>query len=160
MVLDINDKDNYGCTVVHRMASEERTQLLAWVSEKQDVNIRVRNFNGITPMWLACKRGNIAIVKMLFKMGESLHDRAYENWSEGQSPYDAASTSKHEELAEMLRHRTMVRCVDGKKEVWSLKELAKETVRNKRAEERTNIWPKIQQLELPKALKAYLIEFV
>ena len=156
--IDVNDRDNFGCTVLHRIASEERSSLLDWVADRKDIEIRVRNDNNQTPMWLACKRGNIGMVRVLYKMGETFHNSAYSRWSGGQSPFDIASTNGHVELALTLKHQAKDRQVNGLREVRSLKESAKIAIREGLAERGTNIWPGVQQLGLPRQLVSYLVE--
>lgn len=156
--LNLNQKDNYGCTILHSIAAAERKGVMEYASKVEGLKVRVENLNSLTPMWIACKRGNMEMVKMLYKMGESLKIKAYLRWSSGQTPYDIASTNGHAELASLIRVNTEGERVDGKRQVRSLKWCAKETIREQIAKGGTNIWPKILSLELPKTLKEYLGE--
>ena len=98
------------------------------------------------------------MVRVLYKMGETFHNSAYSRWSEGQSPFDIASTNGHVELALILKHQAKDRQVNGLREVRSLKESAKIAIREGLAERGTNIWPGVQQLGLPRQLVSYLVE--
>ena len=139
------------------MASEEREEVMYWATEVKDVRIRLRNHYGQSDTWLACKQGNLTILEYLYKMGESLHGNAYEfPGASGQSPYDIASTNQHEDVAKLVQANTG----EGNKvrEANSLRWYAKNAIREALAQDGRNIWPKVNELELPKALKTYLVE--
>ena len=155
--LDVQQPDSFGTTLLHRLASEEREEVLRWTLENEDIRIRVSNCNGQTAMWLACKRGNMNSLKGLYKMGESFVGSAYAAPGEsGQSPFDIASTNQREEVASLVQSYTGEGL--NKHKVRDLRWLSKETVREAIAQQGTNIWPKVQRLELPTSLKAYLVE--
>ena len=117
----------------------------------------MRNCNGQSAMWLACKRGNMESVRMLYKMGETFVGNAYEfPGGTGQSPFDIASTNQREEIASLVQMYTGEGLT--KRKARDLRWLARETVREAMAGQGTNIWPKVQQLELPTSLKAFLVE--
>ena len=155
--LPIGQSDNFGTTLLHRLASEQRAEVLNWAVEEEKVHIRTKNQNGQSAMWLACKRGNIDVVRLVYKFGESFSGSAYESpGASGQSAYDIASTSNHVDVLKLVQMHTG----EGKtiRNAHSLKFLSKETIRNALAHGKTNIWPKIKDLELPRTLKAYLGE--
>ena len=155
--LKVNQGDKFGTTLLHRLASEQKEKVLEWVSEHEGIPVRVKNQNGQTATWLACKRGNVKVIRLLYKMGETFTGCAYAcPGAPGQSPFDIASTNQHAEVAKLVQEQTGEGLKE--KEVRPLLKLAKEATREGLARGGVNIWPKVKTLELPRSLKRYLVE--
>ena len=158
--LKINQRDNYGNGLLHRIAAEEREIVMQWASLKKHIRIRVKNQNGQSPMWLAAKRGNIKIMRLLFKMGETCREEALEHSSgERMTMLQYAESRGQGDVAFMIRQEIGgEKTMDGEQNPRSLMELAKGEIRDCLARQGVNIMGKVSKLPLPRVMQDYLLQ--
>ena len=158
--LQINLIDNYGNGILHRIAAEERENIMQWASNEGRIRIRGKNQNGQSPMWLAAKRGNIKIMRLLYKMGETCREEALDHRNgERMTMLQYAESRGQGAVAFMIQQEIGgEKTMQGKQNTKSLMELAKGEIRDCLAMQRVNIIPKVQQLPLPKVMQDYLLE--
>ena len=63
--------------MLQRVASDERITIIRCMVTRGNIWIRRGNSNDQTPIWLAVKRRNMAALRLLYAMGESLRGEAY-----------------------------------------------------------------------------------
>ena len=161
--LELNLVDHYGNSLLHRMASEERIQVLKWASQNPNFKIRVRNASDQTAMWLGTKRGNVEIIKILYSMGETVQDEAMEYHGCGyrRSLIQCAEYRDRKEVVEIIKREIEgEKTEEGNYAPKRLSALAKGVIRECLAKQGVNIIPKVAELELPKSLKEFVLELV
>ena len=157
----LNRKDMYGNSVMHRIASEERTVMMEWACNIKGFKIGMRNKNDQTPLYIAVRRGNLDIIKLLYKMGETVDGDAWEfrGSSVRKSMIEVAEYREHWYIARILRKE-----IEGERDTRGLFQakplmaLAKGAIRDTLAKQGMNIYPKLAGLELPRTLQQYLVE--
>ena len=154
MELELNNADFYGNTIMHRMASEERVVLLRWAVQLPQIGIGLANVHGQTPIWIAAKRGNVEVFKMLYSMGENVEGEAVEYAGSvlRRSIADIAITKGHVKIAAMIQNE-----VNAGQGVESLYRMARKTIRKQLAKDGRNIATKVGQLGLPKVMEKCLV---
>ena len=128
--LNVNQQDYFECTLVHRVASEERQLVLRWLSLQNEVDARVKNNNGQTAVWVAAKRGNRLIVRILNSMGAQINEKAYiMSGGERKSVEEVARMKGHVELTNKVDERIQGKMLDnGKQMAQSLKDVTIVTI--------------------------------
>ena len=150
--------DRFGNTILHRICVEQKMNVLNWLISQQLVHIRVKNDSDQTPMFWAVKRGNMAIIRVLYGIGESFEGEACEMpGREKKSLSQIAYCHKHYHVAHMINMELRGEMVDGKVLVKSLFKLTKDTLRDHLASGGTDISRKVFKLGLPRALGNSLI---
>ena len=150
--------DKFGNTVLHRICVEQKLNVLNWMISQQLVHIQVKNDSEQTPMFWAVKRGNLAIIKVLYEIGETFKGEACEMpGREKKSLTQIAHCHKHYHVAHMINTELRGEMVDGKVLVKSLFKLTKDTLRDHLARGGTDISRKVFRLGLPRALGNSLI---
>ena len=158
--LDVNATDAFGNTILHRMASEERDVALRWMTGLPNVQIGVANALGQTPLWIAARRGNTKVFRLLFGMGESVECDAilYSGGQSRKSVRAVAVSNENNEVVELVDQELGGQLSEnGIRPVKSLFALTRNAIRGVLAKEGVNIQPKVDQLELPNMLKRSLV---
>ena len=160
--LNLNYADHYGNTFLHRLASEERVVVLRWAVGLQQIKIRVKNANGQTPLWIAAKRGNEEVIRLLYQMGETMEGSAieYGGSTTWKSASEVARSKSHENIANLVEEE--LEREQPKKEgqrITSLFYMARRVIREELAASGVNIALKVNELNLPRALKRSLVTF-
>ena len=157
--LDINQKDKFGCTLLHRVASEGRELVLRRLSVQKGIQVQSRNNHDQTAIWIAAKRGNMIIVRALYSMGARINDSAYiVSGGERKSVGEIARRKGHEALANMIDEKVGGRMLEnGKRMVRSLKDITIMAVREQLASANgANMIFTLPLLPIPKTLMADL----
>ena len=157
--LDINQPDKFGSTLLLRMVSEGRIELLKWCSGLREVKIRTKNMNGQTPMWIGAKRGNRQAMRILYLMGESLQGCAYDFPNcEGKSLHQIAFSNGHQELAKDIETEIKGEQNEkGRRRVKCLLAITREVIRETLVAKGVNIKFEMDKLEIPRTLKQYVV---
>ena len=121
--------------------------------------MNTQNMNGRTAMLTAVKRGNICVVRGLYRMGERLDNPAMEYpGSGGKAMYEIAITNGHQRIAEWIDEQLHgQKDSNGGRMAKRLQALCKDVIRSTLALRGTNITQKIHMLEYPQALKEALM---
>ena len=100
--VEIDARDNNGCTALHWAISQTKYNLAEYLIEKgADVNAIIQNEPGVegaSPLHLAAGRGHIHLVSLLLSKGANPIART----KGGQTPADVAALYKHEEVLKVL----------------------------------------------------------
>ena len=154
--LDINYADQYGYTMLHRVASEEKLLTLQWIARLEGVKIRQPNAYKQTPLWIATKRGNVDTFRVLYRMGKSVEGEAAEFFGSDllKTMAEMAQRKNQKEIVHMVNQEQGWQ--DGKRIVKPLMQLAKTVIREELAKDGVNIAPKVEKLEIPKALIGFI----
>ena len=156
----LNRRDMYGNSLLHRIASEERIKMLKWACNVKGFQIRMRNKNDQSPMYISVRRGNVEAMQLLYRMGETINEDAWEyKGSEvRRSMLEMAEFREHSKIVKIIRREIEGdRTEGGLYNVKPLTAIAKGTIREALAARGVNIAPKVTQLELPKSLREYLL---
>ena len=158
--LRLNRKDMFGNSLLHRIASEERVQVLKWACNVKDFQIRKGNKNDQTAIYIAVRRGNVRIMQLLYRMGETVTGDAYEYRGSVTrlSMLEMAEYKEHDKMAKIIRREIEgERMEGGALNAKPLTAIAKGVIREALALEGKNICPKVAKLELPKSLREYIL---